>query len=259
MRKNILFFIVCIPIVFFISCGEDEGVEEEDFLTPIVGDWMLTSQTNTGCTNSQFNGTLDVNNSSSILISIAADGSYTMTQCTETIETGTIDEITANSITICETGETNCEADEYSVSGNTLTIMGSDDGDFAGCTIAYTLTKNLDPADLLEPYVGTWTLASITVSGCDDAGTETCPENCPTLTITDDCAFQFVSEGTVEDTGYIVVSDGMALICSDDEDESCEFEDDAVPVTVSATELSVTVDDDNEFPGCDVTYSFTKN
>ncbi|MCR9251856.1 MAG: hypothetical protein NXI20_15630 [bacterium] len=262
-RFPILFLMI--PVVFFFSCSDDSSSdEEEDFLAPLVGTWMITTQTNSGCTMSDYNGTLDWNNSSSLLITITSDGSYTVSVCGTVDETGTISDVTETELTLCESGDNDCTPDSYVLSGNTLTVTTSDDEEFPGCTINYTLAKDTDPADLLEPFVGQWTLTSITASSCDDSsqeGTEECTE-CPVLTIAANCSYSFVfpddGNGSDTETGYIVVSSTTILLCEDDSDEDCEFEDDGLMYTLSGTTLSVVSDDDNDLPGCSVSYNLVK-
>ncbi len=263
--KRLLFPLLMISPLLFIQCGDDEpGEEEVDHLAPLVGSWMMTSITNSGCTNADENGTFDANNSYSILVTITADGTYTVTQCGVVDETGTVSDVTADSFLFCETGVTDCTPDTYVLSGNTITVTTTDD-ESPGCTVALTLTKDLNPADILAPLVGTWSLTAISASSCDnpdDNGSDECTADCPTLTISADCTYSFVFPddmgGSETETGSVIATSSHILICENNADQECEFDDDALTYVIDGSALTVTATDDSDFPGCTVVYSLEK-
>ncbi len=260
MMKKLLTAFACLSLVFLWSCSEeDEGGNGDDYLADLVGEWMITLQTNTGCDNSMYDGILDMDNSSSLHVTINANSTYSISQCGEIDETGDILEVTATTITLCETGDTDCEPEMYSLNGNTLTVTPSDpddSGDLAGCNVTFTLEKNRDPADLLDPLVGTWTFTSMIISNCQDAGSEDCTMDCPTYTVDDDCSYMFDDGEGSPETGFVVIGDGWILTCADGED--CDFEEDTDSFSIDGNTLSVTSDDDNDWPGCEVTYVLEK-
>ena len=122
--------------MFFLSCSDDE----KDFLTPLVGTWETSLITTSGCTDPDENGTLTCQGGPCLSVTINSNGTYTLqNNIDQTSEAGTVT-VTATSITICETGDTGCEADPYSLVGNTLTLTFTED-DSPGCLFTIVFTK----------------------------------------------------------------------------------------------------------------------
>ena len=125
-------------LILFIGCNKDE----ENFLTPLVGTWQTFVITSTGCTDPADNGTLTCTGAPCFEVSINSNGTYILQDNTDLpayTETGTVT-VTASSITLCETGATDCSPETYTLSGDTLVIIFTDD-DSPGCTFTATFSK----------------------------------------------------------------------------------------------------------------------
>lgn len=258
--KKLLTVLLTLPVVFLMNCGSDDDNNGDDYLAALVGQWMMTNLAISGCNDSGNNGSMNMDHSASYHITINSDGSYRMTgECGTIEEMGTIRDVTANSMVICPSGETDCTPDSYTMSGNTIIITAEAD-ESTGCIETVTLMKDMNPADLLAPAIGTWTMTSMTRANCNDSGqngSDNCITDCPTLTISSDCTYAFSEDGSSNtETGYIVVSETLVMLCPDGED--CDFMNDADSYTLDGNILTVMTDDDSDFPGCDVTYVLTK-
>ena len=125
-------------LILFIGCNKNE----EDFLTPLVGTWETFVIASTGCDNPDDNGTLTCTGGPCFEVSINSNGTYILQDNTDLpiyTETGTVT-VTASSITLCETGATDCSPETYTLSGDTLVIIFTDD-DSPGCTFTATFSK----------------------------------------------------------------------------------------------------------------------
>lgn len=123
-------------LILFLGCSNDE----EDFLTPLVGTWETALITTSGCSNPNDNGTLTCTGGPCIEVTINSNGTYTLQDNIEqNSEAGTVT-VTATTITLCETGATDCEAETYSLSGDKLTFTFTED-DSPGCLITIVFTK----------------------------------------------------------------------------------------------------------------------
>ncbi len=122
--------------MLFLGCSNDD----EDFLTPLVGTWESSLITTSGCTDPADNGTLTCTGGPCFVVNINSNSTYTLQNNVEqTSEAGTVT-VTATTINLCETGATHCEAETYSLSGDTLTITFTED-DSPGCLFTIVLTK----------------------------------------------------------------------------------------------------------------------
>ena len=123
-------------LILFLGCSNDE----EDFLTPLVGSWETFVITSTGCVDPDENVTLTCSGGPCIEVTINSNGTYTLQDNIEqTSEAGTVT-VTASTITLCETGATDCEAETYSLSGDKLTLTFTED-DSPGCLFTIVFTK----------------------------------------------------------------------------------------------------------------------
>ena len=125
-------------VVLFIGCNKNE----EDFLTPLVGTWETFSISSTGCDDPDSNGTLTCTGGPCFVVAINSNGTYNLQDNTVLpvqTETGTVT-VTANSITLCETGATDCSPEIYTLTGDTLVIIFTDDDD-PGCIFTAPFSK----------------------------------------------------------------------------------------------------------------------
>ncbi|MDA0196538.1 MAG: hypothetical protein O2887_15950 [Bacteroidetes bacterium] len=105
------------------GCGGDDDGE-----SAIVNNWNGTEFTVSGCTYPDDNGT-ETCASDCITANFRSDGTYTITNTDGTgssTETGTYT-LSGSNISICENGVSTCDIFQWSVSGSTLTLSGSDD------------------------------------------------------------------------------------------------------------------------------------
>lgn len=139
MKKPLLLLSI-LACLFFVNCSEDDS---DDFLSPLVGTWETTSLTSSGCNDPQENGTLTCTGAPCFELTINSNGTYSFQDNTEdpvTTETGTI-EVTATTFSACETGETDCSADPYTIDGDELTVMFQED-DSPGCTFTVVFNRS---------------------------------------------------------------------------------------------------------------------
>ena len=133
-KLSTLFLGIC--LLLFLGCSDDE----EDFLTPLVGTWETSLITTSGCSDPTENGTLTCTGGPCISVTINSNGTYTLdNNIDQTSEEGTVT-VTATTINLCENGTTGCEAETYSLAGNTLTITFTED-DSPGCLFMIVFTK----------------------------------------------------------------------------------------------------------------------
>lgn len=139
--KKILAVVLTLSTVTFFNCGGDD----EDFLTPLVGAWDVFSISITGCDDESSNGTqtcedADMAAIPCTTITIDSDGTYTLVDNTNGgSESGDVT-VTASKITLCATGDPNCTGDDYTLSGNALTVSFTED-DSPGCLFEAKATK----------------------------------------------------------------------------------------------------------------------
>ena len=125
-----------LSLLLIIGCNKDDEV---DYLTPLVGTWETYSFAATGCNDPNDNGTITCTGAPCFTIAINSNGTYLLTDNIDaSTETGTVS-VDATTITICETGETDCDAENYTLTGNTLLIVSTDEDD--GCTLTINLEK----------------------------------------------------------------------------------------------------------------------
>jgi hypothetical protein len=137
IMKRTGFFLLGLSLLLIISCSKDD---EPDYLTPLVGTWEAFSQVFSECTDPDEEGTLTCTGGPCFEVAINSNGTYVLTNnITQSSETGTVS-VDATTITICETGDTDCSGDIYTLSGNTLVVIVADDED-TGCTITINLQK----------------------------------------------------------------------------------------------------------------------
>lgn len=109
-------------------------------MTPLVGTWETYSMVQSECTDPDEEGTLTCTGGPCFELAINSNGTYVLTDnIDQSTETGTVS-VDATTITICETGETDCSAESYTLSGNTLVIIAADD-DVSGCTLTINFQK----------------------------------------------------------------------------------------------------------------------
>lgn len=244
-----------------MNCG-DENESDADYLAALVGEWMVTTMTFSGCPEAEMNGTFDANHSASYHITINSNGTFSMVgECGNETQTGTITDVSATAMTLCETGEVDCTPDNYALVGDVLTINTED----SGCQQVIVLARNMNPADFLTPLVGSWVFKSQTKSNCSDGGasngSETCTTDCPVLTISSDCSYTFAESGSTTQSGSVIVSSTNIVICPSTEGD-CGMGPNADTYSINGTTLTVSGrdTDENSNPAvtCDVTYELEK-
>lgn len=135
-KLSTLFLGIC--ILLFLGCSKDD----EDFLTPLVGSWETYSIVSSGCNDPDENGTFTCSGGPCIAVTINSNSTYILQFNLDNppfTETGTVT-VTASTITLCETGATDCSAESYTLSGDTFVISFTDD-DSPGCTFSATFTR----------------------------------------------------------------------------------------------------------------------
>jgi hypothetical protein len=136
IMPNLTTLLLGLCIVLFIGCSKDE----EDFLTPLVGTWETSEIITTGCSDPADNGSLSCTGGPCFVVTINSNSTYTLqNNVDQTSEAGTVS-VTATTINLCETGDTGCEAQNYSLSGDKLTITFTED-DSPGCLFTIVFTK----------------------------------------------------------------------------------------------------------------------
>lgn len=126
-----------LSLLLIISCSKDD---EPDYLTPLVGTWETYSLVFSECTDPDDNATGTCTGAPCFEIAINSNGTYVFTDnITQEGETGTIT-ADATMITLCETGETDCDTSSYTLSGSTLVVIVDDDED-SGCTLTINFQK----------------------------------------------------------------------------------------------------------------------
>jgi len=131
-----MLFIILLGFCILPGCGDDD---DDDGPNAIVDTWTGTEIAFSECTDPTDNGT-STGDEVGLTIQFASGGSYTVTftdpDGTDT-ETGTYT-VTGSSVSICENGGTDCNAFEWSISGDILTLSGSDND----CTMVIKLSRN---------------------------------------------------------------------------------------------------------------------
>jgi hypothetical protein len=137
-KLSTLFLGIC--ILLFLGCSDDE----EDFLTPLVGSWETYAMTLSGCTDPGDNGSFICEEGPGFLpclaVTINSNSTYNLQFNLDdppSTETGTAT-VTANTITFCETGSTDCDPLSYVLTGDALTITFTEDD---GCLYTLVFTK----------------------------------------------------------------------------------------------------------------------
>lgn len=162
MNFRFSMFLFALVAMTFFSCDNEDIVEANT--TKMIGDWIPTSVTATGCTDSSDNGTLSFDNNGEIcvtefLIEICvtamytyrADGTYSSSFVTTTAgletsndtDSGTWTILDATRMEICSNNPTDpnepCTVGTYTIVGNTLTFSGEDPS--SGCNLSIVANK----------------------------------------------------------------------------------------------------------------------
>ena len=133
-KLSTLFLGIC--VLLFLGCSNDD----EDFLTPLVGTWETSTFTTSGCNDPLDNETINCTGAPCISVTINSNSTYTLqNNLDQSSDAGTVT-VTATTITLCETGATDCEAETYSLSGDKLTVTFTEDTS-PGCLFTIVLTK----------------------------------------------------------------------------------------------------------------------
>jgi hypothetical protein len=138
MRKFKL-LLLGLSMAVFVNCGGDD---ENEFLAPLAGTWNISKLTSSGCNDSAEDGELTCTGTSCFVLTINSNGTYTLVDNTEqpaTTDSGTID-ATATTVTLCETGDTDCTPDSYTIVDGNLSVKFSDE-DSPGCEFTAVGTK----------------------------------------------------------------------------------------------------------------------
>lgn len=129
--KSLIRFLSIAAIAFIIGLS---ACKDDDPVNPLIGTWIFTSETTTGCSDPDFNGSETCSTNCDEIV---------ITATTITDDTGSINyKLDGNKIVISESlgGITITITNTYSVSGNQLTITDENDSVF-GCKTVTVLTK----------------------------------------------------------------------------------------------------------------------
>lgn len=137
--KKYVTLLLGLSLVVFVSCSDDDSAVTDPF-TALIGTWNLTQEITANCTDVADNDVGIVCTTGCPQLVIAADMTYQFLDGSTVVETGTISNVTATSVTICGTGDT-CGPLIYTIVGSTWTITDTDDSDLPGCTLTIVFTK----------------------------------------------------------------------------------------------------------------------
>jgi len=137
--KKLVSLLLGLSILVFVSCSDDDSTVTDPF-TAMIGAWNLSQEITANCTDAANNDVGVVCTTGCPQFVVSADMTYQFLDGSTVVDSGTISNVTATSVTICETGAT-CGPLTYTLVGNTWTIVDPDDPDLPGCTVTIIFTK----------------------------------------------------------------------------------------------------------------------